>query len=157
MRLFQLVPPALVLAMLVVVPALGDDRSAWSDIARHAGERSSVASGTFDRAAAPGAGITGGCKSVATFTSSAVPELRKDNCIGCHGGGSAAATGALDLTNVDKDNAAACAQALRRVNPSNKPQSAIIQAAAGTQAHVGGKVANAPAFTSALLGWSNNE
>jgi hypothetical protein len=157
MRFFQLVPATLVLAMLVVVPALGDDRSAWSEVVRHAGTRSSVALGTSERAAAPGVGITGGCKSVATFTSSAVPELRKDGCIGCHGGGSATATGALDLTNVDKDNAAACTQALKAVNPTSKPQSAIIQAAAGAQAHVGGKVANAPAFTSALLGWINNE
>jgi hypothetical protein len=157
MRLFQLVPATFVLAMFVVVPALGDDRSAWSDIARHGGKRSSVASGTFERAAAPGVGIVSGCKSVTTFTSSAAPELRKDGCIGCHGGANAAATGALDLTNVDKDNAAACTQALKQVNPANRPQSAIIRAAVGAQTHVGGKVADAPAFTTALLGWINNE
>jgi hypothetical protein len=83
--------------------------------------------------------------------------MRKDGCMGCHAGTSPGATGVFNLTSVGKDDAAACAQALNKVNLSNKPQSAIIQAAAGTQAHEGGKVADTQAFTTALLGWVNNE
>ena len=99
----------------------------------------------------------GVCKSVATFTSSAAPQLQKDGCAGCHAGSDASATAALDLTSVGKDNAAACSQALRAVDLANRPQSAIIQAAVGAQAHKGGTVADAQAFTSALLGWIANE
>ncbi len=101
--------------------------------------------------------IAGACTSVATFTSSAAPQLQKDGCAGCHGGADAPATAALDLTNLGKDNTAACSQALHDVNLANRPQSAIIQAAAGAQAHKGGKVPDSQAFTNALLGWINNE
>ena len=97
------------------------------------------------------------CKSVATFISSAAPQLQKEGCAGCHAGTDAGATTALDLTNVGKDNAAACSQALRAVNLTNRPQSAIIQAATGAQAHKGGTVGDAQAFKSALLGWIDNE
>ena len=106
---------------------------------------------------ATGGSAPGACRSVATFTSSAAPQLQKDGCAGCHAGGDASATTALDLTNVGKDAAAACSQALRAVNLTNRPQSALIQAAAGAQAHKGGKVGDAQAFTSALLAWIDNE
>ena len=99
----------------------------------------------------------GACKSVATFTSSAAPQLQQDGCAGCHAGADAPATAAFNLTNLGKDNTAACSQALRDANLANRPQSAIIQAAAGAQAHKGGKVADTQAFTNALLGWINNE
>jgi hypothetical protein len=99
----------------------------------------------------------GACKSVATFTSSAAPQLQQDGCAGCHAGADAPATAAFNLTNLGKDNAAACSHALHDVNLANRPQSAIIQAAAGAQAHKGGKVADTRAFTNALLGWINNE
>ena len=83
--------------------------------------------------------------------------LQKDGCAGCHAGSDASATAALDLTSVGKDNAAACSQALHAVDLANRPQSAIIQEAVGAQAHKGGTVADAQAFTSALLGWIANE
>jgi len=109
------------------------------------------------RAHVPSLAAGGGCKSVATFTSSAGPELRKEGCLGCHAGGEARATNALDLTGVGKDDAAACAQALKKVNLASKPQSAIIQAATGAQPHAGGKVSDPASFSAALLGWINNE
>lgn len=100
---------------------------------------------------------TGGCKSVATFTSSAAQQLQKDGCAGCHAGADASATSAFDLTNLGKNDPAACSQALRFVNVANRLQSPIIQVAVGTQAHKGGTVADPQPFTSALLGWINNE
>jgi hypothetical protein len=106
----------------------------------------------------PDAGMTtGGCKSVTTFTSSAEPEIKNDGCLGCHAGSNGAATSALDLTQVGKDDTMACAQALNKVNLTNKPQSAIIQAPAGNLTHQGGKVADTQPFTNAMLGWINNE
>jgi hypothetical protein len=100
---------------------------------------------------------TDGCKSVAAFVSTAVPELQKDGCSGCHAGSNATATGALDLSSLGRDNAAACAQALNKVDLTNKLESPLIQAPAGTQTHMGGKVADTQGFTAALLGWINNE
>jgi hypothetical protein len=100
---------------------------------------------------------TGGCKSVTTYTSSAVPEIQKDGCLGCHAGSNGNATSALDMTQVGKDNTMACAQALNKVTLTNKPQSPIIQAPAGNLTHTGGKVADTAAYTTALLGWINNE
>ncbi len=104
-----------------------------------------------------GVTVGGACKAVTTFTSSAVPAMRKDGCTGCHAGASAEATRVFDLTSVGKDDASACAQSLREVNLANKPQSPIIQAATGGQAHKGGKVDDPQAFTSALLAWINDE
>ena len=75
----------------------------------------------------------------------------------CHAGSNAGATIALDLTTVGKDNVAACAQALTKVSLENKPQSVIIKVAAGTQKHMGGKVADLWNYTTAMLGWINNE
>jgi hypothetical protein len=152
MRPSQLIPPTLFLAacaaLLLVVPARGNDT------ARPAGTRA----GDVPSRVAPGAGpAAAGCKSVATFASSAVPELLKDGCTGCHAGASPGATGAFDLSSVGKDNAVACAKALGKVNLANKPQSAILQAAAGTLPHGGGKVTDTQPFTAALLGWINNE
>jgi hypothetical protein len=103
------------------------------------------------------ASATGGCKSVATFTSSAAPELQEDGCVGCHSGANATARRALDLTAVGTNDTAACAQALAKVDLANKAQSTIIQAPAGTHPHMGGKVDDTAVFTAAILGWINNE
>jgi hypothetical protein len=99
----------------------------------------------------------GGCKSVATFASSAAPELQKDGCVGCHSGANTTAKNALDLTSVGVNNGAACTQALAKVNLGDKAQSVLIQAPAGTHAHLGGKVGDIQAFTAAMMGWINNE
>jgi hypothetical protein len=103
------------------------------------------------------AGAAGGCKSVATFTSSAAPAMTKDNCLSCHAGGNGGATAALDLSQMNKNDTMACAQALNKVNLANKGQSPIIQAPAGNLTHQGGKVGDTAAFTQALTTWLNNE
>jgi len=128
-------------AFVIVVPARGDEE--WARI-----DSSSASVGTL---------AAGACKSVATFTSSAVPALQKDGCTGCHSRASGSAKGALDLTDVGTNDAAACAQVLAKVNLANRAQSAIIQAPAGAQSHMGGKVHDPQAFTAAMLGWINNE
>jgi hypothetical protein len=157
MRLNHVVPSTLALAacavILAVGPAMGSGENTRIDAA------SPIAAGTLGAAPAPaGGGVnTGGCKSVTTFISSAVPELQKDGCSGCHAGTSATATGALDLSSLGKDYGAACAQALNKVDLTNKLESALIQAPAGTQTHMGGKVADTQGFTAAVLGWVNNE
>jgi hypothetical protein len=105
----------------------------------------------------PDVTAAGGCKSVATFTSSAAPAFRSAGCIGCHGGAMATATTAFDLAKLGKDDVAACAQALKKVDVANKPASAIFQATTGSLAHAGGKVADAAGFTRAVHGWIDNE
>ena len=105
----------------------------------------------------PDAGAAGGCKSVTTFTTSAAPAITKDNCLSCHAGSSAGATGALDLSQLNKNDTMACAQALNKVTLANKAQSPLIQAPAGNLTHQGGKVADAAAFTQAITTWLNKE
>ena len=65
--------------------------------------------------------------------------------------------GGARFTSVGTNDAAACAQALAKVNLTNKAQSILIQAPAGTHSHLGGKVEDPQAYTAALLGWMNNE
>jgi hypothetical protein len=97
------------------------------------------------------------CKSVATFTASAAPELRAAGCLGCHAGGMTDATSAFDLTKLGTDDAAACRQALKKVDLANKPRSAILQSPTGPVPHAGGKVADATSFSRAIRGWIDNE
>jgi len=138
-------------ALALVVPASGNEGSKAAPMNLSARPTDMVPSA--ERSALAPAG----CKSVATFTSSAAPELQKDGCVGCHSGANATAKNALDLTNVGTNDTAACAQALAKVNLANKAQSVIIQAPAGAHAHMGAKVDDAAVFTAALLGWINNE
>jgi hypothetical protein len=102
------------------------------------------------------AGTVGGCKSLATFTANAVPALQGNTCLNCHGAPGGSGYPSLDMSQVGKDNAKACAQALGRVNLANKAQSQIIIAATGgIAAH---PFKNAPAaYTTAMLAWINNE
>lgn len=73
---------------------------------------------------------TGACASVASFTSSARPQLL-GNCTRCHDGTNATATAALDMTRVPSavgaDQTTACAQILTRVNLDDPDMSAIFQ------------------------------
>ena len=115
--------------------------------------------------AAPDAGAsTGGCKSVATFTSSAVPALKLDlgngqTCLGCHGGGNDVAKNALDLSAVDANDAQACAQALNYVSLKDKANSQIIAVpTGGPGGNTNHAIQTAPqAFTDGMLGWIKNE
>jgi len=107
-------------------------------------------------AVAGDAGAGGGCKSVATFTSSAAGPLT-NQCRGCHGGANAGATGAMNLSALGTDNAAACAQALTKVTLANKPGSAIITRPRAGSGHPAVAGFNQAAHDAAMLGWINNE
>jgi hypothetical protein len=102
------------------------------------------------------AGTTGGCKSVATFTANATPAIQNNQCLNCHGQAGGSGYGALDLSNVGKNDTLACAQALSRVNLANKTQSDILLAPTGGVAAHPFKGADAN-YTSMMLTWINNE
>jgi hypothetical protein len=113
---------------------------------------------------APDGGTTGGCKSVATFTASAVPAFKIDlgggqTCLTCHGGGNDVAVNAMDLTKVDTDDAAACAQARNHINFADRPQSPIIATPTGNaNGNPNHPVKNAPpSFVSGVLTWIQAE
>ncbi len=100
----------------------------------------------------------GGCKSAATYVTSAVPAIQANTCLSCHAGQSPQATGALDMQKVNKDNTAACAQALTQVNRANKPLSNIIVAPTGGGTHpYQVPAAGKQGYIDAMLGWINNE
>jgi mono/diheme cytochrome c family protein len=69
-------------------------------------------------------GGPGGCKDVGSFMANA-QNLFMQRCNGCHGGGNAAAQGAVDMSDLDSDPAAACAQIRYRVKPADPPTSQI--------------------------------
>jgi len=69
-------------------------------------------------------GGTTGCKDVNAFKANAEPQFTQ-RCSGCHGGANGGATGALDMTNLNKDSAAVCEQIRFRVNPQNTGASQI--------------------------------
>ena len=98
----------------------------------------------------------GGCKSVTTYVSSAVPAIQNNTCLTCHQGQNGGATAALDMTDVGQDNARACAQALTKVNLTDKPNSTIIAAPTGKVQHPY-QVADPQGWTNAILGWIQNE
>lgn len=69
-------------------------------------------------------GVTGGCKDVEAFKASAQPLLQQ-NCVTCHGGGNPGAKGAIDMSSLSADPAAACAQVKNRINPDDPPGSQL--------------------------------
>ena len=76
-----------------------------------------------------GGGIVGGgCKAVPLFTANMRPPLQ-GNCVSCHAGGNAGATGATDMTKLadDAQQPDACAQILSRVSKLNPDQSSILE------------------------------
>jgi cytochrome c553 len=82
---------------------------------------------------ADGGGVTGGCKAVAQYQSSAVPAIQQNGCLNCHDTGGSG-NGALDMSALaanPPDYATACNQALTRANPQNPPQSDIVLAPTG--------------------------
>jgi hypothetical protein len=106
-------------------------------------------------------GGTSGCKSMATFTSDAKQPLM-DNCVMCHGGANAAAQGAIDMSKLGSDPAAACAQVRNRVSPANPPASQIFITTdpAGNAAHpykFGGSNTKFGAFKTSLSMWIQAE
>ncbi len=109
-------------------------------------------------ASASDAGLSGGCKSVATFTTNAVPAIQNNTCLNCHNtGGSGNAS--LDLSGLaanPPNDTAACAQALARVNTANPAQSDIILAPTGGVANHPFKTANAN-YTTMMETWISAE
>ena len=63
----------------------------------------------------------------------------------------------MDLSQLDQDDAAACTQARKRIDFTNKANSQIIQAPAGNLGHTGGKVGDPQGFTDAIHAWIDNE
>jgi hypothetical protein len=106
-----------------------------------------------------GSGTTGGgCKSVSTFTSDAVPAIQANGCLGCHNTGGAG-NGSLDLSALaanPPDDATACNQALLRVNTQTPAQSDIILAPTGGVANHPFKNASST-YASMMEAWIANE
>lgn len=71
-----------------------------------------------------GPGSGGGCKDIDSFTANAQGAFQ-GNCFNCHGGGNAAAKGAVDMSALQSDPAAACGQIRNRVSPNDPPNSQI--------------------------------
>jgi hypothetical protein len=104
------------------------------------------------------AGATGGCKSVATFTSDVVPQIQANTCLNCHNtGGSGNAS--LDLSGLaatPPDDTGACAQALNRADVTTPAMSDLILAPTGHVANHPYKNAS-QAFVTAVEAWLANE
>jgi hypothetical protein len=103
-----------------------------------------------------GAGTNGGCKNVAGFTANAVPAIQANQCLNCHGSPTGSGYGSLDLTQVGIDDTAACAQALTRVNLTDKSQSDIILAPTGGVANQHFQNASST-YATMMLTWINGE
>ena len=106
-------------------------------------------------------GGPGGCKDVGSFTANA-QGLFVQRCNGCHGGGNAAAQGAVDMSDLNDDPAAACAQIRYRVKPADPGTSQIFITTDpnGNAAHpfkFAGNVDNFNAFKNAVSTWIASE
>jgi cytochrome c553 len=109
-------------------------------------------------AAADAGSTTGGCKSVASFTTDVVPQIQANTCLNCHNtGGSGNAS--LDLSGLaatPPDDTGACAQALNRADVMAPAMSDIILAPTGHVANHPFTNASA-AFVTAVEAWLANE
>jgi mono/diheme cytochrome c family protein len=106
-------------------------------------------------------GIEGGCKDVASFSANAA-GLLKQNCQGCHGGANAQAKGAVDMTALTSDPAAACSQIKNRVSPASAGSSQLFITTdpAGNAAHpfkFGGDSGKFDAFKQSVSQWISAE
>ncbi|MFO0555849.1 MAG: hypothetical protein U0271_46155 [Polyangiaceae bacterium] len=106
-------------------------------------------------------GPGGGCSNLAAFEANAKPQLNQ-RCFGCHGGNNGQATAAVDMSALNNDSAAACAQVLNRVNPNDPPSSQIFITTdpQGNAAHpfkFGGDANQFSAFRDQLTTWIQAE
>jgi hypothetical protein len=104
-----------------------------------------------------GTTTTGGCKDVNSFIANAQGPL-KANCVACHGGGNAQAKGAIDMSLIDSDPGAACAQVKNRVSPASPDSSQIFVTTdpSGNAAHpykFGGSNSKFDTFKSSVSQW----
>jgi hypothetical protein len=77
-----------------------------------------------DGGAGGGTATSGDCTSLSKFMSDAQPQLQT-NCFSCHGGGNPDANGAIDMSQLSSDPAAACAQVKNRITPSDATNSQL--------------------------------
>ncbi len=87
-------------------------------------EKIEIISTQVDGGADGGTTTGGGCKDVDAFKANAQAQF-KSNCVACHGGGNPSAQGAIDMSDIDTDPAAACGQIKNRVKPSDPASSQI--------------------------------
>lgn len=102
-------------------------------------------------------GTEGGCKDVASFNANAA-ALLKQNCQGCHGGQNPQAKGAVDMSALASDAAAACSQIKNRVSPDNPGSSQLFITTdpGGNAAHpfkFGGSNGKFDAFKQSVSTW----
>ncbi len=112
-------------------------------------------------AGADGGTPTGGCKDIAAFDANAKGQFQQ-RCGGCHAGGNGAATNAVDMSKLQSDSVAACAQILFRVKPADPPASQVfvVTDPGGNAAHpfkFGGNAANFDAFRTEIVKWIEKE
>jgi mono/diheme cytochrome c family protein len=106
-------------------------------------------------------GPEGGCKDVASFNTNAA-GLLKQNCQGCHGGQNPQAQGAVDMSALASDPAAACSQIKNRVTPANATASQLFITTdpGGNAAHpfkFGGDGGKFNAFKQSVSQWISAE
>jgi cytochrome c553 len=105
----------------------------------------------------PDAGMpTGGCKAVDVFMANA--QTRFQVCTNCHAGANGQATAAIDMSQLNTDPAAACAQIKNRVTPADPPNSQIFITTdpGGNAAHpykFGGNAQNFTTFRNDVSVW----
>lgn len=124
-------------------------------------EKVELISTMVDGGADGGTTTAGGCQDVGSFMSNAQAQF-KSNCFACHGGGNASAQGAIDMSQIDNDPAAACGQIKNRVKPSDPPSSQIFVTTDpnGNAAHpykFGGSGTKFDAFKSSVSVWIQAE
>ncbi len=115
-----------------------------------------IKSGSADGGTGGEAGSAGGCKALAQYVADAVPAIKANQCLNCHQGENAGATASLDMTKVGVDNAAACAQALSKVDLTDPSNSLIILAPTGGVAAHPFQGASA-SFKTMMLAWITKE
>jgi mono/diheme cytochrome c family protein len=106
-------------------------------------------------------GTTGGCKDVTSFNDNAAVLLAQ-NCQGCHGGGNGQAKGAVDMSQLTADPAAACSQIKNRVDTASAAQSQLFITTdpGGNAAHpfkFGGDNGKFDAFKQSVSQWISAE
>jgi hypothetical protein len=181
----QLVAPAgggihVISPLLVMVPTMGNEitdlTNSTVDLTVGAGQMGSIVAIDYfynwkagsklriefqkieSATVADGGGMMGSCKDVATFQSSAAPQLQQ-MCVGCHGGANQTAQNAMDLKALtgQVNYATACSQARLKIDFNNKPASPIIATPVQKLNNHPFQVANAQAYTAAMTTWINKE
>jgi cytochrome c553 len=110
---------------------------------------------------AGGGGPVSGCVDPQAFNDNARGPLQ-NNCAGCHGGGNTTASNAVDMSSLDDDPEASCAQLHNRVNFDNPAQSQLFITTdpGGNATHpfkFGGNAGAFNNFVDAVTAWIEKE